>query len=278
MYRRDINITQKIPDYRRMLIYLTPTRVGATVYFTQTIDLTKTLPWIRAYNQRTGKKLTLLHLITAAIGNILHERPQLNRYICGHRVFQRDGVTISVSTKKELKDGAKVVLLKVPVEQNDSIDTVLANFTRLLAEGQSGKDLLQEKEANLILRLPPLLVRCILGFANWLDKNHWLPGRFVDNDPLYTSVVLANLGSIGLDAAYHHLYEYGNCPFFGVIGRVYEKTQMESGGKVLRSYVDIKWSFDERVDDGLSCALSLETTKKWLEDPAARMTWNEELN
>ncbi len=38
--------------------------------------------------------------------------------------------------------------------------------------------------------------------------------------PLYSSALLANLGSVGLDSAYHHLYEYGTTPIFVTMGRV----------------------------------------------------------
>ncbi|MCB9797344.1 MAG: hypothetical protein H6741_32035, partial [Alphaproteobacteria bacterium] len=62
----------------------------------------------------------------------------------------------------------------------------------------------------------------------------------------------------GLEVANHHLYEWGNCPFFAVIGRIHEAGELE-----------ISYSFDERVEDGLTCALALETLRGWLERPAA---------
>lgn len=36
---------------------------------------------------------------------------------------------------------------------------------------------------------------------------------------MYASVFFANLGSLGLDAVYHHMYEWGNAPFFIVVGK-----------------------------------------------------------
>ena len=87
------------------------------------------------------------------------------------------------------------------------------------------------------------------------------PAALLRNDPMYTSVFVANLGSIELDAAYHHLYEWGNCPLFATLGRI------EKDGD--RTVAIVKFSYDERVEDGLYAARSLEKFRAYAEDPAA---------
>jgi hypothetical protein len=101
----------------------------------------------------------------------------------------------------------------------------------------------------------------------WLDRWHLLPGFFVDPDPMFTSMVCANLGSVGLEPAYHHLYEYGNSPFFATIGAIKDAPAAAEGELVVRPQVRIKYTFDERIDDALACALSLSRQKAMLEDP-----------
>ena len=208
-----------------------------------------------------------MHVAICAMVRALNERPQLNRYVTGHKIYQRDGVTVSVSVKKALKDGAKIVLLKIPTDKNDTPQSIRDKLHPDLSASRSGKDLHQEKEVGLFLKLPAFILRWALKLLNFLDRHHWLPGFFVDPDPLYTSLVVANLGSVGLDAAYHHLYEYGNCPFFGIIGKIENRILLIDGKPTEVPHVDIKYSFDERIEDGLACALSLEMAKKWMEDP-----------
>jgi len=256
----DQDITKTIPQYRRMLAILSPRRIDSSFYFNHTITLTKTLTWINNYNQKSPHKLTLLQLAMIALAKVLYERPQLNRYVSGHRFYQRHGVAISISLKKSLQDGAKIVLIKIPVVMNQTIAEILAKLETLLGEGKSDQDILQEKETRWLLRLPVFLIRALLKLVKILEHWHLLPSFFVDNDPFYASAIIANLGSVGLDAGYHHLFEHGNCPLFGVLGRM-----NHDDNNVPR--VDIKWTFDERIDDGLSCALSLELFKKYLEGP-----------
>ena len=45
------------------------------------------------------------------------------------------------------------------------------------------------------------------------------PGM-VEDDPLFTSIFIANLGSIGYPAGFHHLWEYGTASIFGVMGKI----------------------------------------------------------
>ncbi len=265
-YRNDRDITKEIPNYRRILAHLTPDRDHAAIYFEQTLDLSDTLPWLEAERERTGKKISFLHLFMAATGRVLNARPQLNRYCSGWRIYQRDGVTITISVKKSLDDGAKIVMLKVPLGPDDTPESVHDRVVAMVSKGRSG-DTHDEKETAFFLRVPNLILSRMVRLVMWLDRWHLLPGFFVDPDPMFTSLVCANLGSVGLEPAYHHLYEYGNSPFFATIGSIQDAPVAVDGAVVVRPRVRIKYTFDERVDDALACALSLAAQKEMIEHP-----------
>jgi hypothetical protein len=130
-----------------------------------------------------------------------------------------------------------------------------------------------DKELAFFLKLPAFLLRFGVRMVQWLDSVNLLPGAFIHPDPMYASMFIANLGSVKLESAFHHLYEYGNIPLFAALGR----TKMvpvvdESGAVTSRRICSVKYSFDERIEDGLYCAFSLEILRKMIEDPAAHMT------
>ncbi len=265
-YRNDRDITKEIPNYRRILAHLTPDRDHAAIYFEQTLDLSDTLPWLEAERERTGKKISFLHLFMAATGRILNQRPQLNRYCSGWRIYQRDGVTITISVKKSLADGAKIVMLKVPVTPEDTPESIHDKVVAMVGKGRSSETH-DEKETAFFLKVPGLILSRLVKLVMWLDRWHLLPGFFVDPDPMFTSLVAANLGSVGLEPAYHHLYEYGNSPFFATIGSIQDAPVAVEGQVEVRPRVRIKYTFDERIDDALACALSLAGQKEMIEDP-----------
>lgn len=258
-YRNDRDITRDVAPYRRMLAHITPDRDAASVFFDQTIDLSRANPWL-AEHSTEGAPLRLLHLYLAAVARVLHERPRLNRYCTGTRFYQRDGVFVTVSAKKQLEDGAKVVMLKIPLHADDTPWAIRGRLAEALAPSRRGEVIEQEKEFDFFLMMPDFLVGWIIRAGMWLDRRHWLPSFLADPDGLFTSMVVANLGSVGLEGAWHHLYEWGNCPLFVVLGRIEGDT------------VTAKYTYDERVEDGLYCALSLKVLLGILEDPAATFT------
>jgi pyruvate/2-oxoglutarate dehydrogenase complex dihydrolipoamide acyltransferase (E2) component len=90
----------------------------------------------------------------------------------------------------------------------------------------------------------------------------------VREDPLYASVFLANLGSIGLEAPFHHLYEYGTVPLFAVIGRISKEPIVDADGALaVGQVVHLRYTLDERIADGFYCARSLELLRELLEHP-----------
>jgi pyruvate/2-oxoglutarate dehydrogenase complex dihydrolipoamide acyltransferase (E2) component len=84
---------------------------------------------------------------------------------------------------------------------------------------------------------------------------------------MYASLFLANLGSVGVSDAYHHLYEYGTVSIFGVVSAPRRAAFATQDGVAAEEAISVRWTFDERIDDGFSGARSLALVQKILEDP-----------
>ena len=73
---------------------------------------------------------------------------------------------------------------------------------------------------------------------------------------------------MGLEAAYHHLYEYGNIPFFIVIGKLKKAPVVDANGElVVHDVVHIRYTFDERITDGFYTSTALERFREYIENP-----------
>jgi len=247
---------------------LMPTRTESAVYFEQWIDLTKTLLFLDGWNAANPeKKATVFHVFLWAATYSISQRPRLNRFVMGSRIWQRTGIFLSYAAKKRMEDGAPLVVLKRQFDPSHTFAQLVDFVASDVKEGRSNKKTHVDKELNIFLRIPAPLLRVGLGLLRWLDSWNLLPASFIDPDPLYCSMFVANLGSLKLDSAYHHLYEYGNCPFFAAIGRT--QTVVTPDGP--REMCSIKYSFDERVEDGLYCAKGLGLLKARMEDPEATL-------
>ena len=85
---------------------------------------------------------------------------------------------------------------------------------------------------GMSLMLPSILLRIGLWAIRWLDSVNLLPYAFTRPDPMYASLFVANLGSVKLESAFHHLYEYGNIPVFAAIGRNKKVVDVDENGQV----------------------------------------------
>ena len=63
----------RVHPYRRMMAFLMRGRNESAVYFEQQLDLTRTLPWLAAWNRDHGARATVFHLVLHGLATVLHE-------------------------------------------------------------------------------------------------------------------------------------------------------------------------------------------------------------
>lgn len=268
--RKDGTLATDVAPFRRVMQFIMPTRTESAVYYEQELDLTKTQAFIDQYNATHSRPITVFHVLMWATTRALHERPRMNRFVVGKRVYQRNGVWISYSAKKKLADGSPIVVLKRRFDPGWSFQQVVELIHGDVKVGRSDQLTHMDKEFNLLLRLPGFLLALGLKLVKLLDALNLLPESFIRNDTMYASLFVANLGSVKLESAFHHLYEYGNIPLFAAIGQAKRVVAVAEDGEVTTKLVcSVKYTFDERIEDGLYCAQSLELVRKLAEDPRA---------
>jgi hypothetical protein len=265
--RSDGVLCRDLAPVRRIVPYLMRGRNESAVYHEKVYDLTRTRPWLRAYNRSHDDRATLFHLLLYASARALHLRPGLNRFVAGGRIYQRRGVFLSFAAKKEMRDESPFATIKVEFPPAEPFESTVRRIVELVDDGRRGPERQVDKEVALITSLPGVVVSLLVRLARLLDGWNLFPAFMIRPDPMYASLFLANLGSVGLSDTWHHLYEYGTVSVFGVIGAV-ERLPFASGdGMELRHAVRVRWTFDERINDGHYCAASLGIAQRILEDP-----------
>ena len=266
--RREGERVKDAPVVRHMLPFLMPTRTESAVYFEQRLDVTDALAWLDA---RAGGENppTFYHVFLLALARTLALRPQLNRFVVGRRLYQRRKLEISFVVKKSFDDRATMTAVKVVFDPRDTLESAGARIAAQIGVGRGEAKTATEKEMGIVTKLPRLVLQGSMRLQRVLDYFNLWPAAAIENDPMYASAFVANLGSVGLDSAYHHLFEYGTCPLFVTLGKIEDENRLASDGSVeARKVVSLKYSFDERIADGFYCARSLELIRDFVENPA----------
>jgi len=265
--RSDGELVNDLPDERAIMPFIMRRRTDSEVYFEQQVDIGAAQDWVRAWNAAGGPHLSLFVLVLHELAQLLHARPGLNRFIARRRYYDRDGVQLSFGAKKEMTDGAPLEMLKRRFEPGQSLAATIRDLEAAVTEARTGSGAEVDKEVKLFLSLPTPVLDVAVSVFHWLDQRGALPRALMSSDPLYASAVVSNLGSLKTDAAFHHLYQHGNCPLFLVVGRVHPTPVAVAGTVQVRQLLPLRWTFDERIADGLYAARSAELLRSWLEDP-----------
>lgn len=269
----DARRVRELSPLRRMMPFLMPGRNQSAVYFEQHIDVGRTLAWLAAQQPTDGgRPITFFHVLIGAFVRTLAARPRLNRFIGGLHTFQRRDITLSFAVKKHMADDAGLTTVKVCFRPEDSLQDIARRVDEAVAVGRGTAQTASEKEVALITRMPRFAVRALMWFNRLMEHFNLAPSAMLAADPLHASAFLANLGSIGLDAPFHHLYEHGSCSIFAVIGKVQPRPVVSEAGELaVGQVVTIRYSYDERIADGFYAARALELLKGFVQDPAG--TW-----
>jgi len=265
--RRDGTLA-KVAPYRRILPFLMRGKNESSVLFEQHLDMSRAQPWLEAWNRRTGQHATVFHLVLHALGRMLHDRPQLNRFIAGRRIYDRRGVFLTFSAKKAMREDAPLATVKREFPRGERFAEMVAALNTEIRVAKSDAVSKVDKELAVFLRFPGFLLAASVALLRWLDGHGLAPRALIGDDPLYTSAFVANLGSLKIDAAYHHLYEYGNCPLFCTVGRLAPAPIVVDGEIQVRPSLLLRYTYDERVEDGFYAASGIALLRAWIEDPA----------
>ncbi len=255
---------------RRLMFYIMPTRTESQCYFDVWFDATNLLAYLKEAKPRFGANIT--HAVVAAAEIGLATNPRMNRFVAGRRLYQRDGRFVTFSMKRKVVGGgidykARLATVKLETSIPRTFRQLCDEINERITVNRSGKKTYADREFQLFDILPRPLLSAAARFLMKADHYGLVPAGFIDNDPLYTSMFVANLGSINMDSTFHHLFEYGTCHIFLAVGRVQPHVVMRDGVPVEVPRIHLRYTFDERSDDGINCRHGFTAMVRVLEDP-----------
>ena len=255
----------KAPGLQTVMGYLLPKRTDCEVYLNDSIDATELMAYLERRNAAHPEyKTTLFHCAVTAMARMVKERPLMNRFIQGYRMYERDEISISFVVKRRFAEGAEESLMVLKPKDEDTLDTISRKIvgdvkeTRRSEHATGGVDALLDGFAAL----PRFVLIIAIRIIRWLDFWGLNLKALTEGDPNYTTILTSNLGSIKCPSVYHHLNNYGTNSVMITIGTLRkEEVLMPDGAKQIRDLVDIGATLDERIADGFYFARSLKLIK-----------------
>lgn len=270
--RKDGHRVKDAPAMNKIMSLLYPNRCECQVSATTELDITDLLAFLREKNAANPEReLKFFHCFVTAIVRVLNERRFLNRFVQGGEIYERDEITVSFVAKRRFQDNAEEALLTYCAKKDDTLEDVARFILGEVGEMRRTDNKKKDADASIefVAKLPRLLRMIIVRTARTLDYWGKVPKSLTRGDPNYSTVLLANLGSIRCPSAHHHLNNYGTTSIMITIGTMTQKTILRPDGTAeRRDVVEITSTCDERIADGFYFARSIRLLARILETPA----------
>jgi hypothetical protein len=264
--RPDGVLVGKVHPYRKLLGYIMPTRNEAVVYFDDYVNAEPMLRYLKETKDTLAADVT--HVFVAAFFRAIKTVPRMNQFVVGRRLYRRKGQFITFSMKRKMMDRkAKLSAVKAELTEGMTFKDLCEFINGQVVVERSGKKTYSDKELDLLKWIPRPALRFVVGLLRVLDYYNLVPGFFIRGDAMYTSVFCANLGSLKMRAGYHHLFEWGTAPLFIMAGAIEDRAVVRDGEVVVQPTLHIRFSYDERIDDGLTASDGINWARTVMEDP-----------
>lgn len=267
--RHDARKIRTLPPMQYVAVSIMHTRNDAQNLFTASVDFANVEEYIRQKRESGLPGFGFMHLLIAAYVRTVSQKPAINRYIAGYKIFARHDIILSMMVKKEMKLNAQETAIKVFFSPADTAEDVYRKMEEEIEKArQAGDTTALDKVARIINRMPKLILRWFVAFMQFLDFFGKLPKAIEAASPFHSSIYVSNLGSLGIPPIYHHLYNFGNTPVFITFGAKRRELCLNpEGGVYHKTMVDYTVVTDERITDGHYLATAFKGMEKLLHNP-----------
>ena len=257
-----------IAPYNRLIPYIMETRNTSQNFIFDSISMEKIDKYIKKKQEEGLTNLTLMHVIIGAYCRACSQRPAINRFIRGQKIYSRRKVEVSLAIKKEMSLESPDTVIKVVLDPSATIEDVYNAFNEKIEGYRSNPNSSFDKLAKVLNYIPGILLRWAIRFLRLLDYFGLLPRALTKLSPFHGSLFITSMGSLGIPPIVHHLYDFGTVPVFIAFGSKQREFKVRADGSVYKhSYVDVTYNLDERICDGYYYASAMKVIRGIYKNP-----------
>ena len=248
--------------------FIMSVREDAQNFFEDVIDITNIERYLDKKHKEGYTDMTLLHVILAAYVRVVSERPSINRFLAGQRIYAAKRVDCVMVVKKDMTLAGDGTAIKVTFDPRDNIYNVYKKFKKTLKESLAVEENGFDNAAKIFNMIPRPILRGVIKILNSLDYVGLIPTSLIKVSPFHGSMIITSMGSLGIPAIYHHLYHFGTLPIFISYGSIFTGEALKlDGTKERHHFVTFKVVTDERICDGYNYASAFKRIKRYLLRP-----------
>lgn len=245
------------------------TRTDAQVYYDDFVEIDALERFVNRMRAEGMPELRTIHVILAAMVRVISQKPRVNRFIAGKKLYARKHIRFAMAVKRAWNEDAESTEILPEFEPDDTLYEVVKKTEEAIGSIKNSESATStDAIAKIFSYCPVFLKSFLVGAVRNLDKFGLMPKGIYQASPFHTSVFLTDVGSLGLPAVYHHLYELGTTSVFLAIGRKEYYPQANSAGEISAvKKLHLRYTIDERICDGYYFASAIKMMNRLLRNP-----------
>jgi pyruvate/2-oxoglutarate dehydrogenase complex dihydrolipoamide acyltransferase (E2) component len=266
----DLEPKDDVSSFRRIAIGTWETTYDPSVYGTMEVRMDRAVEYLAAFRKATGKRLTVTHMVAKAVGAALARMPDANAILRFNKIYLRKRVGVFFQVAMDDEGEAKIDLSGATlydVEQK-SLATIIDEFEEKVGKVKRREDPALEGTRSALKKIPFALMNTTMKALSFLNYTLNLDlTKFGVPKDAFGSVMITNIGSIGLDQAFVPLVPYSRVPILIALGAVREQPVAENGQVVVGKVMKVNATFDHRFIDGLHAAIMSKVLREHMDQP-----------
>ncbi len=268
--RHDGYRIRTLPPISKISPHIMKSRVGSQNLIKDYVEADAIREYIHEKRRQGYDNFSFLHVLVAAYIRTVSQRPAVNRFISGQKIYGRYNIEGIMTVKTKMTLEAPDTEIKVLFQPDATSNDVYKAFREKMGEakGEAVGDTSFEKTAKILNYIPNIVLSVTISLLRLLDYFGLLPKFLLSVSPFHGSFVITSMGSLGIPPIYHHLYDFGNCPVFISYGGYRVETENDrEGNPKKKRFIDFTITTDERICDGFYFASALKLLHTYLENP-----------
>lgn len=265
--RADGRRLKKINPIFLLMPHIMKKRSDAQVFYSQEIPIAPLDEYI-AKKDAEGIKMSYMTIIYASLVRIIAEKPLINRFVMNGKIYARNSIDISLVIKKGMNETADETPLKLHFDGSENIFDIRNRLEQIILQNKEvTSENATDKLAKALSFIPNWLIKFIVNFLMFLDRHDLMPKFIIEASPFHTSAFLTNVGSLGIDSIYHHLYDFGTTGVFLAMGKKKKSLINVDEALAEEKTLSLRWVLDERICDGFYYANAVKLFNKYMKRP-----------
>jgi pyruvate dehydrogenase E2 component (dihydrolipoamide acetyltransferase) len=250
---------------RRRLAVATwrPSKDGR-IYARMAVDATALLAYVDDARTRTGVRVTVTHVVGAALARAIREVPEVRARVVLGRIVSFDAVDIGFAV--DIDGGSDLAPVKVRGADVKSPVDIARDLESGAVRLRAGDDAAHSRSSAIARRLPWWSLRSLANVASLFVGGLGV-GMFGQPGFPLGAAFVSNVGSLGLDEAFLAPLPFARVPLYLAVGAVRDAAVVVDGEVTVRPQLVLVATADHRLVDGAHAGRIATSLRQSLADP-----------